>query len=483
VTRGTDALARPELCIVVATYNRSRALACAIESARRQRFTEWEMIVVGDQCTDDTAAVVGGFDDPRIRFINLSRNTGDQAGPNNVGIAEARAPLVAFLNHDDIWLPDHLALSREHLLTTGADLVFSGAACITPGSALPLQFDSTHIVLVGLAPTGRYTPSWGDASIAFASGWLARRSSLERWGGWRPAAECTVEPSQDLLFRAWRSGGRLRALNLVTFVAVSSGTRAGSYLGNEAREQEWVVAHLDDPAFPAELVARAPETSAAAWQRTTSANGWPEILASALARCRVNPREIAFRLRGYRRGEYLERLRERRGLTRRPTDVPSGTAAAVRADLARRSCTVVPGETVHFRAGGGGARFLGTGWSHPDDVGTWSDGSTAELVFDLSALVCGDARIDLELEPFLPIAGTRRCEVSAANAQDVWDLDDPGPQTRSLDLPLADGADRLAVVEVRFDGTESPFSRGLSEDRRELAVRLLSVRVRCENPE
>ena len=161
----------------------------------------------------------------------------------------------------------------------------------------------------------------------------------------------------------------------------------------------------------------------------------------------------------------------------------TGTAPAVRADLARRSCTVVPGETVHFRAGGGGARFLGAGWSHPDDVGTWSDGSTAELVFDLSALSGGDARIDLELEPFLPVAGTRRCEVSTGNAhRDVWDLGDPGPQTRSLHLPRVGETEPLVVVEVRFDGTESPSSRGLSEDRRELAVRLLSVRVRCENP-
>jgi dTDP-4-dehydrorhamnose 3,5-epimerase len=85
---------RPAITIVTATYNRSRALACAIESARRESFADWEMIVVGDACTDDTAEIVARAADPRIRFINLDRNWGEQAGPNNIGVAEARAPLI-----------------------------------------------------------------------------------------------------------------------------------------------------------------------------------------------------------------------------------------------------------------------------------------------------------------------------------------------------------------------------------------------------
>src|SRR6266404_8142289 len=99
---------RPAISIITATYNRSRALACAIESARRQTFTDWEMIIVGDACTDDPSDVISGVGDPRVRFINLERNYGGQAGPNNIGLAEATAPLVAYLSHDDLWLPNHL---------------------------------------------------------------------------------------------------------------------------------------------------------------------------------------------------------------------------------------------------------------------------------------------------------------------------------------------------------------------------------------
>ncbi|MEX2553025.1 MAG: glycosyltransferase, partial [Actinomycetota bacterium] len=92
-------LLRPAVSIVTATYNRGRWLECAVRSIVRQTFTDWELVVVGDACTDDTADVVARFDDARIRFINLTRNFGEQAGPNNVGVAESRAPLIAFLNH------------------------------------------------------------------------------------------------------------------------------------------------------------------------------------------------------------------------------------------------------------------------------------------------------------------------------------------------------------------------------------------------
>jgi glycosyltransferase involved in cell wall biosynthesis len=65
----------PAISVVIATYNRSRALAHAIESVLGQTFTDWELIVVGDACTDDTAEIVARYveADPRVRFVNLER--------------------------------------------------------------------------------------------------------------------------------------------------------------------------------------------------------------------------------------------------------------------------------------------------------------------------------------------------------------------------------------------------------------------------
>ena len=67
----------------------------------------------------------------RIRYVNLATNCGEQSGPNNVGIARATAAYIAFLNHDDIWFPDHLRSAMERLRSTDADAVIARSAFIT----------------------------------------------------------------------------------------------------------------------------------------------------------------------------------------------------------------------------------------------------------------------------------------------------------------------------------------------------------------
>src|SRR3954447_7291706 len=77
--RGTlTTMESPAVSIVVATYNRSNVLELAIASVVAQTFTDWERLVVGDACTDDSEQVVESFGDPRIRWENLPVNHGDQ---------------------------------------------------------------------------------------------------------------------------------------------------------------------------------------------------------------------------------------------------------------------------------------------------------------------------------------------------------------------------------------------------------------------
>ncbi len=112
--------------VVMVTYNRSELLTYSIGSVMRQSLPDWELIVVGDGCTDDTAEVVGNLAaaDPRIRFVNRTPRCGEQAGPNNHGVELARGRYLAFLNHDDLWLADHLERSVETIERLDADLVF-----------------------------------------------------------------------------------------------------------------------------------------------------------------------------------------------------------------------------------------------------------------------------------------------------------------------------------------------------------------------
>src|SRR5947207_7975428 len=82
--------AMPRVTVIMATYNWSSVLPYSIGSALRQSFTDFELLVVGDGCTDDSEQVVTAIGDPRVRWINLSSNSGHQSAPNNEGLRQAR---------------------------------------------------------------------------------------------------------------------------------------------------------------------------------------------------------------------------------------------------------------------------------------------------------------------------------------------------------------------------------------------------------
>lgn len=99
--------------VVVPTYNRAYCVGRAIDSVRKQTHKNWELIVVDDGSTDDTAAFVSKQygSDPRIRYIHQT-NAGVSAA-RNTGINAARGNFVAFLDSDDVWKPWKLELQLE----------------------------------------------------------------------------------------------------------------------------------------------------------------------------------------------------------------------------------------------------------------------------------------------------------------------------------------------------------------------------------
>jgi glycosyltransferase involved in cell wall biosynthesis len=116
----------PLVTVVIATYNRPETLKYAIESVLWQTYKNFELWVIGDCCTDHTEAVVHSFNhDSRVHWYNLPQNSGYQSKPNNEGIRRGKGKYIAYLNHDDIWLPNHLEDTVAHLEKTDADIVFS----------------------------------------------------------------------------------------------------------------------------------------------------------------------------------------------------------------------------------------------------------------------------------------------------------------------------------------------------------------------
>jgi glycosyltransferase involved in cell wall biosynthesis len=94
--------------VIVPAYNQSRYLGEAIQSVLAQTYGDFEVIVVDDGSTDDTRSVAAGFTDARVRYV-YQENRGLSAA-RNTGIRHARGPLLTFLDSDDLFLPEKLAL-------------------------------------------------------------------------------------------------------------------------------------------------------------------------------------------------------------------------------------------------------------------------------------------------------------------------------------------------------------------------------------
>lgn len=97
----------PRVSAILPTRNREKVLGLSIDSVLAQTMKDWELIVVDDASTDGTEALVRAYGDPRIRY---AANTGRRgsAGARNFGIGLARAPVLAFHDAGDEWLPGKL---------------------------------------------------------------------------------------------------------------------------------------------------------------------------------------------------------------------------------------------------------------------------------------------------------------------------------------------------------------------------------------
>jgi hypothetical protein len=166
-----SARSSPAVSVIIATYNRAPVLRLALESVRRQRFTDWEALIIGDGCTDGSAEIVADMDDARFHWHNLPRNSGSQAVPNTVGLELARGQWVAYLGHDDLWFPWHLQELVDVIEEDGADFAHSLVA-LYGESGLWACWG-------GLAPGTTYA----EHNIA-PTVWLHRRNLAAEVGGW-----------------------------------------------------------------------------------------------------------------------------------------------------------------------------------------------------------------------------------------------------------------------------------------------------------
>src|SRR5215211_7212535 len=114
----------PAVSVVVATRNYARYVAGALRSVLDQTWRDLEVVVIDDGSTDDTPAVVQPFlTEPRL-YYHRTDGLG-QSRAKNLGVQLSRAPLVAFLDGDDEWLPTKLERQLPSFQNPAVGVVYS----------------------------------------------------------------------------------------------------------------------------------------------------------------------------------------------------------------------------------------------------------------------------------------------------------------------------------------------------------------------
>jgi hypothetical protein len=127
---------RPLVSVPIPTYNRGETLAeRAIASVLRQTYQNFEVVVVGDCCTDDTEQLIRNLNDRRIRFYNLPERAQYPenprfrwmvagAPPRNAALALCSGDWIAPLDDDDEFLDDHIEVLLDHALKHQYEMVY-----------------------------------------------------------------------------------------------------------------------------------------------------------------------------------------------------------------------------------------------------------------------------------------------------------------------------------------------------------------------
>lgn len=106
------------ISVIIPLYNKEVYIKQTIENVLKQSYQEFEILVVDDGSKDNGPAIVKSFTDSRIKLIQ--KINGGVSSARNVGIQNAKYEYIAFLDADDIWLPNHLE-EIHFLISTFAD--------------------------------------------------------------------------------------------------------------------------------------------------------------------------------------------------------------------------------------------------------------------------------------------------------------------------------------------------------------------------
>lgn len=227
----------PRFSVLLPTHQRADVIGHAIASVLAQSTPDFELLVVGDGCTDGTAEVVASFADPRIRWFDLPKAPAFGYANRNIALREARGDLVAFMAHDDLYLPDHLEQMARPFDDPRVDWAYSRPVWVSPdGVVIPFAVDLRKPDQMHAFMTRGNTIPASCVVHRRSCGtrvgeWPEDVPSAGDWEYWKRIIRATgshgiayVEAATALHFRAaWRTDGVWGPPPLDSWLAVAAG--------------------------------------------------------------------------------------------------------------------------------------------------------------------------------------------------------------------------------------------------------------------
>lgn len=115
------------ISIITPCYNSEGTIQQTIESVINQTYQNWEMLIIDDCSTDNSADVIKRYADRdnRIRYFRTDSPSGSPSMPRNIGIEKASGKYIAFLDADDLWFPDKLEKQVSFLENNDYSFIYS----------------------------------------------------------------------------------------------------------------------------------------------------------------------------------------------------------------------------------------------------------------------------------------------------------------------------------------------------------------------
>ena len=250
----------PMVSVIIPAYNCASFIDDTLESVYRQRYKNWELILVDDGSTDNTKAVLAPHMN-RIRYY-FQGNQGTAAA-RNAGLEKARGEVVAFLDHDDLWLPEKLELQVRAMQTwRDCGLVFTDGKSFDEsgirGNSLISKRLREWIRLHG-TPDALVAKGWLAREFFFlnqitsASSVMARKECIDNVGGFDEAI--SVADDYDLWLRVSLRYPIVLLLSCLYLWRVREDSQSGPLVGRQQvwREASIVVIEKNWSAAPIEI--------------------------------------------------------------------------------------------------------------------------------------------------------------------------------------------------------------------------------------